>query len=131
MVSVLIKTDSHFTVNRKRIRVCVEKILQEKRVKGAVEVSVSIVGDRQMRQLNRRYRHLDKTTDVLSFCLTEGEISPQFVDPPDGIMRLGDIIISYPQVQEEAADEDMLIDDKVEELVIHGLNHLLGQHHEE
>jgi probable rRNA maturation factor len=130
MVNVLIKTDSHYTVNRRRIRRVVEKILAEKKVKGKVEVSITIAGDRLVRKLNKKYRDTDETTDVLSFPLTEEKIHRTFIEAPDGILRLGDIIISYPQVIEEAAEGNSLVDDKIDELVIHGLLHLLGQHHE-
>jgi len=63
---------------------------------------------------------------VLSFSLLEGEK----VESPTNRLRLGDIIISYPEVIREAAKEEVLVDDKVEELLLHGLNHLLGLHHE-
>lgn len=130
MITVLIKTDSHYTVLRNRIRKSVEIVLNEKRVKGKVEVSVAVVGDRMMRTLNKKYRDLDETADVLSFPLSEETRSVPFVDPPDGVLRLGDIVISYPQAVEEASDENKLVDEKIDELVQHGLLHLLGQHHE-
>ena len=49
-----------------------------------------------------------------------------FIDPPDDVLRLGDIIISYPQVIERARDEEMLVDDKIDELIVHGLKNLMG-----
>lgn len=130
MISILIKTDSHYTVNRDRIRKIIEETLTAKGVKGKIEVSVSVVGDRMMHQLNKQYRDMDKTTDVLSFSLTEEVTGKPFVDPPDGIMRLGDIVVSYPQAVSEAGDENKLVDDKIDELVEHGMLHLLGIHHD-
>ena len=130
MISILIKTDSHYTVDRDRIRKIISEILTAKGVKGKIEVSISIVGDRIMRTLNKQYRSLDKTTDVLSFSLTEEITGKPFVDPPDGVLRLGDIVVSYPKAVDEASDENMLVDDKIDELVDHGMMHLLGIHHE-
>ena len=130
MVNILIKTDSHYTVNRQRIRETIEKMLAERKVRGKVEVSITIAGDRLVRKLNKKYRDVDETTDVLSFVLTEEKGQPPFIEAPDGILRLGDIVISYPQVIEEAAKENSLVDDKIDELVIHSMLHLLGQHHE-
>jgi ssRNA-specific RNase YbeY (16S rRNA maturation enzyme) len=46
-------------------------------------------------------------------------------------LHLGEIVVCYPKVVEEAKNEDVLIDDKVYELVEHGAFHLLGIHHEE
>ncbi|MBI3379292.1 rRNA maturation RNase YbeY [Candidatus Gottesmanbacteria bacterium] len=130
MINVLIKTESHYTVDRQRIRSAVEKVLGEKGVKGKIEVSVNIVGDRLMKELNKKYRNLDETTDVLSFPLGGDANDKPFVDPPDNILRLGDIIISYPQAREDASVENKLVDDKIDELVAHSMLHLLGQHHE-
>jgi|SRR3989344_4916637 len=126
MTRAFIKTDSHFKVNRKRIRKVIENFLSENKVKGKTEISVSIVGDRQMKNLNRKYRNIDSSTDVLSFPLQQFEKNTKFIDPPDDVLRLGDIIISYPQVIEEARIEEELVDDKIDELIIHGLKNLLG-----
>lgn len=130
MLDILIKTDSHYRVNRGRIRRCIRLVLEEKKVRGDVEISVVVVGDRLMRKLNNEYRRLDKTTDVLSFPLSSTEEKIPFADAPDEILRLGDIVLSYPQVVEEAGEENVLVDDKVDELIEHGLLHLLGYHHE-
>ncbi len=131
MITVFIKTESHYTVDRNRVRIIIEKILLSKGVKGKVEVSVSVVGDRLMKNLNRKYRNFDETTDVLSFPMTEEVKDKPFVEPPDNVLRLGDIIISYPQAREDALEENKLVDDKIDELVEHSMLHLLGQHHEE
>ena len=62
----------------------------------------------------------------MTFGLSGGVSDRPFVDPPDNILRLGDIIISYPQARERAAEDNMLVDDKIDELVIHGLTNLLS-----
>lgn len=104
----------------------VTRTLEENNIKSAVEISLAIIGDRKMRVLNKKYRDKEGTTNILSFPLSEGEAT---VVPTDK-MRLGDIVISYPQVIKESARDDMLVDDKVDELIQHGLLHLLGMHHE-
>jgi len=126
MTSVFIKTDSHYKVNRKRIRSVVENFLIENKVKGKTEVSIAVVGDRQMRKLNNKYRNIDKPTDVLAFPLQGIGRNSTYIDPPDDVLRLGDIVISYPQVIERATDEERLVDDKIDELVVHGLKNLMG-----
>ena len=125
-VNVLIFVESRYKVNRKRIKTAVSKLLEEQRINSPVEVSVAIVGDRKMRQLSRKYKGEDKTRNVLSFSLTEGEK----IEVPAGVLRLGDIVISFPVVITEASRDEVLVDDKIDELVIHGLTHLLGTHHE-
>jgi len=125
-ISVPIYVESRYKVNRKRIRNLVSKILNSKDIAGKVEVSVAIVGDRKMRSLSKKYKNEDKTRNVLSFSLIEGESSPSRSE----ILMLGDIVISYPEVIKEAAKEEMLVDDKIDQLVEHGLMHLLGINHE-
>lgn len=123
---ILIFVESRYRVNRKRIKSAVNFVLNEQNVKSLIEVSIAIVGDRKMKALNKKYRQKDSTTNIFSFPLSEGESSRM----PEDIIRLGDIVISYPMVIKEAAAEEMLVDDRVEELVKHGMLHLLGIHHE-
>ncbi len=127
--------ESRYKANRKRIIATINALLQEQEIVRGAVVSVAIVGDRKMRELNKKYRGKDSTTNVLSFPLIEGE---QTVLPPTlasvggkDLLHLGDIIIAYPQVIRESAQENMLVDDRIDMLVKHGLMHLLGIHHEE
>ncbi len=131
MIIVLFQTESHYPVDRKKIkRALVEALTPQ--VHRDAEVSVSIVGDRRMKQLNRDYRKIEDTTDVLSFGLNDPiEKNIPFAAAPDDVLRLGDIVISYPQAVKEAGEENMLVDDKIIELALHGLDHLMGVHHPE
>lgn len=93
------------------------------------ELSVSLVGDRQMRTLNRQYRGMDTTTDVLSFAMMEG----------DGIQSplLGDLVLSVPTLVRQCIQP---FDDgrpftgtpqrELALMAIHGTLHLLGFDHE-
>lgn len=130
MTTVFIRTESHYTVNRDRIRDKIDEVLKKRGVKGRIEVSVAIVGDRQMRMLNNKYRKLDQTTDVLAFPLSDTSAQTRFVDSPDGVLRLGDIVISYPQARDDASEEEKLVDEKIDELIEHAMSHLLGYNHD-
>lgn len=132
MVTVLLQTESHYPVDRKKIKAAVVTYLQ-KRIESDVEVSITIVGDRQIHELNKSYRKKDYPTDVLSFPHNDpSQPNPvPFVDPPDNLIRLGDIVISYPQAREEAMEENKLVDDQIIFLILHGIDHLLGIHHPE
>jgi rRNA maturation RNase YbeY len=126
-LKVLIFVESRYKVNRKRIKTALSNLINEQGIKSPTEVSVAIVGDRKMRELSRKYKGEDKTRNILSFSLNEGEKINQ---GPANIIRLGDIVISYPVVITEAARDEVLVDDKIDELVVHGMHHLLGLHHE-
>ncbi len=131
MITVLFQTESHFPVSSQKIKDAVVLYLST-RVKSKTEISITIVGDRRMHELNNTYRKIDATTDVLSFPQNDpSQPMTPFVDMPDGVLRLGDVVVSYPQAVLEATDENKLVDDKIVELIEHGINHLLGIHHPE
>lgn len=123
--SVPIYIESRYKINRKRIKDAVLKTLVENNVRTPCEVSVAIVGDRKMRALNKKYRKIDSTTNVLSFPQNEGPAVPKYPDK----LFLGDVVISYPKVIEEAALYKRMVDDWTCELVEHSVRHLLGIHH--
>ncbi|MBP7832201.1 MAG: rRNA maturation RNase YbeY [Candidatus Levybacteria bacterium] len=125
-VNVQIFVESRYKVNRRKIKTRVEEVIKSRGITSPVEVSVAIVGDRKMTSLNKKYRNLDKTTNVLSFSQSEGERMAHNSDT----MVLGDVVISYPVMITEASAENMLVDDKICFWVQHGLQHLLGEHHE-
>lgn len=124
--NILLFVESRYRTNRKRIRKTVLDALKGNGVQGPVEVSIALVGDRKMRELSKKYKGEDKTRNILSFSLAEGE--PTVL--PTDILRLGDIVISYPEVIREAVRDEVLVDDRINMLVEHGLMHLLGIHHE-
>lgn len=94
---------------------------------GAVEVGVRITGDAEIHDLNRTYRGIDRPTDVLSFALLEGE-NPSL--PPDVPLPLGEVIISYPYAERQAAALEHSVPLEITWLVIHGTLQLLGHRHD-
>lgn len=136
MINIIVNSDPRYNINRASIRAAVSEILSKFRISGRIELGINIVGDRKMHELNRKYRGLDATTNILSFALEDSDPShlqhfPRigFVASPDNWLRLGDIVISYPQVVEDASIEGISVDEEIRNLVEHGLNHLLGIHH--
>jgi len=85
------------------------------------EVVVSFVGPQTMQALNKKYRHQDKPTDVLSFTMKEKGL--------DGKFYLGDIIICLEAARKQAKEHHHSLLREVEILVIHGFLHLLGFEH--
>lgn len=130
MTTVTIQTASHYPIRRKKITQAVQDVLA-KRLKGDVEVSILFCGDRKMKTLNKQYRNIDDTTDVLSFPQHDpSQAMKPFTPPPNNVLYLGDIVVSYPQAIKEAALDNMMVDDKIIQLILHGLDHLLGIHHD-
>lgn len=109
-----------------------QTILKVEQVLPPYEVSLVFADSETVRQLNRDYRGLDEPTDVLAFgMLPEKEANDSFTLPPDGVTRLGEVFISYPQAVEQARDQGHSIERELALLIIHGILHLLGYDHEE
>lgn len=122
-----ITADSRYPFDRNRVRKALVKTLEEQEiVSGTVKISLSVVGERKIKELEKKYFHEDRVTDVLSFPLEEGEEMP---DDFDGL-NLGDIVICYPQAKRQAIQWNRIIDEEIEFLACHGLLHLLGIHHD-
>jgi len=96
------------------------------------EVGLVFTDSEVIKQLNRDYRGVDETTDVLAFhMLPQKEVDDSFALPPDGVTRLGEVIISYPQAVAQAREQGHSTERELALLVIHGILHLLGYDHEE
>ncbi len=97
-----------------------------------VELGLVIATEERVKQLNRDYRGRDEPTDVLAFSAREevGADLPPFVPPPDGVLHLGEVIISYPQAAMQAKEHRHSIKKEIAILIIHGMLHLLGYEHD-
>ncbi len=134
MVKVLITSDTRYPVNRKVVRGAVEGVFEREKIRDLdAEVSVSVVGSRKMKEIADKYMADGKVHEVLSFPLEEINSKEKggFANSPDGILRLGDVIVSWPEILRLAALENIMVDEKLAFLVAHGVEHLLGKHHEE
>ena len=110
--------------------ISLEKIEQSVRViLGALdcpdgEISILIVDDPQMEKLNWKYLNRNGPTNVIAFPMREGEfshLSPQL---------LGDVVISTETAAKEAQNSGMSVEQRLKELLVHGILHLLGYDHE-
>lgn len=122
---VLIKADGRYKFDRKRIREAVNNLLKERKIKGEVILSVSVVGERKIKELNNKYLGKKEVTDVLSFSQVEGGLTPE-----NDEMVLGDVIVCYNVAKKQAVKLNKLLDEEIEFLVLHGVLHLLGVHHD-
>jgi probable rRNA maturation factor len=103
----------------------VQAVLDDLPVEGACSLSVCIVGDDEIRGLNRDHRGLDEVTDVLSFPV-DG-LDPL---PPEMERELGDVVISIAQARRQAAEAGVTDVEELTSLVVHGVLHLAGFDHE-
>ncbi len=91
-------------------------------------LSLMLVDDAAIRELNREHRGKDKATDVLSFPI-DGASSTRESPGPEHL--LGDVVISLDTARRQAADYDASLQRELYRLLIHGVLHVLGHDHEE
>jgi probable rRNA maturation factor len=130
-ISIDIKPPYRRRLTQKWLREVVAATLSTQKIDCPVELSLIITGDEEVHKLNRDYRGIDKTTDVISFALSENVTDTEFVTPPDRISRLGEVIISYPQAVRQTKENKQTIKAELAWLVVHGLLHLLGYDHQD
>lgn len=128
MIKVEVKKQSNYPISAKLIRDILKGFFTKEGIISDALVSVAIVGEKKMLELGGKYLKDKILHGVLSF--TEDELRGNFIYPPDGKIYLGEIIVCYPKVVEEAKKEGVLIDEKVKELILHSAEHLMGRHHE-
>lgn len=113
----LIKIDEEI---EKIVEKSIEAALEEIEFTDDYEVSVSFVGDEEIHELNRDYRGVDRTTDVLSFPMDD-----EFTN------MLGDIVININKVIEQAKEYGHSEKREISYLTVHSTLHLMGFDHEE
>jgi probable rRNA maturation factor len=102
----------------KKITAAILKALE----RSQAELSIALVGDKEMRPLNAKYRKKNKTTDVLSFSADSLATAKRVL--------LGDVIISVEQARRQAKERTHSLKREMVILLIHGILHLLGYDHE-
>ncbi|WP_422444150.1 rRNA maturation RNase YbeY [Thermoanaerobacterium sp. DL9XJH110] len=95
-----------------------------------VEVSLALVDDEYIQQLNKTYRSKDAPTDVLSFAMGEKVAGEEFDGVPEAERLLGDIVISVERAKRQAEEFGHSFERELAYLAVHGTLHLLGYDHE-
>jgi len=112
--------------SRREIAEFVRRVLIALRVDDDIhEVSIAIIDDEAMRNLNRQFRKKNRTTDVLTFPADDSDADPNAKGRP-----LGDIVISIDQARRQATDQKHSLATEVRYLILHGVLHALGYDHE-
>lgn len=95
------------------------------------ELAIALVGDRKMRELNQRYRGINRVTDVLAFpCASAAAVGAGCEAAHDGGRHLGDIVIATGVARRQARAAGHRLGVELRWLALHGLLHLIGYDHE-
>jgi probable rRNA maturation factor len=129
VIEVLIRPGMEAKVERAGIERAVQTVLRLEAAPSGASLSVVITDDDEIRSLNRQFRGVDAPTDVLSFADDAPDLP--FVDASGEPPYLGDVVLSFPRAQAQAAEQAHSAAQEVYLLVVHGVLHLLGYDHAE
>lgn len=118
-ISISDETGGLEAAYKKRLRKIAGAVLKHLGLPSGTELSLSFINDGRMRELNREWREIDRTTDVLSFPQGGG---PDFT-------LLGDIVISIDTAKRHSIKYENTLHDEIKKLIVHGTLHLLGYDH--
>ena len=118
-IAILDETGELSAGFKRRLKKISLSILKALNTPKDAELSVTFIDDLKMRELNREYRNIDRTTDVLSF--------PQGGGP--GVTLLGDVIISIQTSERNSERYGVSHEEEIKKLLLHGILHLFGYDH--
>jgi len=118
----MIYIESEFSVPKDLLERATNAALEHQAESFDSELTIVLADDARLQELNRDYLGIDAPTDVLSFPASE-------TDPETGARYIGDIIISIPRAESQAASAGHPLESEVQLLVVHGVLHLLGHDH--
>lgn len=134
MVEFILENETDKKVSEKQINelnsVC-QAVLDLEECNFDAEISFTFTDNEGIREINRDYRNIDRATDVLSFPMLEfcgDEVDAEF-ETEDGMVILGDIVISIERAEEQAQELNHSLRRELAFLTAHSMLHLLGYDH--
>ena len=121
------KKDFVFAEAKALVRKACRATLKNENFEGTAQIDVTFVGDPEIKAINREFRDIDKSTDVLSFPL--GENGVYDINPENGAFMLGDVVISVDHARAQAELYGHGIEREIAFLTVHSVLHLLGYDH--
>lgn len=115
------------TGTRMLVRRCCNAVLKNEKFEGSAEISVRFVNNEEIHSLNKEYRNVDSSTDVLSFPL--GENGEYDINNDTGAKMLGDIVISVETALTQSKEYGHTFQREIAFLTVHSMLHLLGYDH--
>lgn len=101
-----------------------QEVLKQRMQQEPLEIAVVLTDAREVHSLNKRFRSRDKPTNVLSFPADSEAVLPE--GQPN---ILGDIVLAYDVIKEEAGQQNKHFADHFTHILVHGILHLLGYNH--
>ena len=123
IINFYVQTKARLPFNRRSVNQIISGSAKILKVRQNFEITILLVGNKKIKALNKKFRKINKVTDVLSFGLQEDK---SLVLPPEEKKYLGDIVICYPQIKKQAKKFSSSLREEFTLILIHGFLHLLG-----
>lgn len=118
------------SIDEEFLKKITEKILEGENKK-ELDLSIALIGQGRIRELNKKYKKKNRVTDVLAFPESKVLLEKFRVGPIKKIRGLGEIVICLREVKKNAKRFDLTFERELARVLIHGILHLLGYDHEE
>ena len=117
--------------DEEKIKIITKACLEAEKIGFDCEIGVTFTDNEQIRRLNCEHREIDRETDVLSFPMLSdvNDISELDMNPENGMVYLGDIVISLEKAAEQAEEFGHSFEREVSFLIVHSMMHLVGYDH--
>ena len=112
----------------------IEKCIKEEKLKDSkLAIAITLTNSKNIKNINKEYRNIDKETDVLSFPMFEKKELDKKIKEKDFVYEdiLGDIVISIDKVEEQSEEYGHGFERELSYMVVHGFYHLMGYDHED
>jgi len=118
------------SIDEEFLKRCVKIVLEGEKIKIEPELSIALVGQGRIRQINKKYRKKNRVTDVLAFPESKVLLEKFRVGPFQRVQGLGEIVICLREVRKNAKRYNTSFEKELARVLIHGVLHLLGYDHE-
>jgi len=132
-VGIQLKPGLDSPYDRKWLKFIISTSLALEDVQQPYEINLLVTDNSTIHKLNKKYRRIDRPTDVLSFAYAEPYSTTEnieFIAPQEDVNYLGEIVVSYPYIMEQAGKYAGSVEDELTLIIVHGVLHLLGYNHE-
>lgn len=110
------------------VKEILDKVLEQEKKQG--NISVAFIGPKRMQKLNKKYRKKNRVTDVLSFSESQVLFENFFIRGLKKTKNLGEIVICLREIKKNAQRLNIIFDQELTRVLIHGTLHILGYDHE-
>lgn len=113
------------------IKQVIYKCYEIENLNSNISITIILTEETYIQELNKKFRNIDKPTDVLSFPMFEKEEIEDLIKNDIYEKVLGDIVISIPRVHEQAKEYEHSFTRELSYMLVHGFYHLMGYDHME